>query len=79
MNVFFLYRLLGATSLYISVNLPTLCGIEENCNSHENCEKVIINSTCNNTSGVCQCETGHVHLLDINTKKGKRKYIFSFF
>lgn len=45
----------------------------ETCNSHKNCETVITNSTCNNTSGVCECETGHIHLLEINTcKKVKR-------
>lgn len=74
-----LYCLFGNFFLYISANLPTLCGIGETCNSHKDCEKVITNSTCNNISGVCECETGHIHLLEINTcKKGKRKCIFSF-
>lgn len=43
-------------------------GIGERCVSVSQCVSVNVNSTCNETTGLCQCKTGHQCLLRTNTR-----------
>lgn len=42
-------------------------GIGENCINNSQCASANINSTCNDTLGVCQCRMGYLYLWETNT------------
>lgn len=53
------------------MKLLTFCfedrGIGESCVISNQCIGVTVNSTCNETTWVCQCKAGHLYLSESNT------------